>query len=432
MKRLIALMFVMSVGVCSASVSLAPSPGVDTQENIATREMYSLLEQRPGKEPFSISWRPIQGYELLVRVRALVGKGAYFDEPWKHEVVQWKKMTPLHHASDRGEEGVAKFLVEKNPKLVLIKDKNRFSAKYPAELAAKNKHNKLAAYLIGKMDITGRNLIARAARNGNWELVGELMKQKVLVKKDSRNSVVRLAAENGHPQVIEVMIENGYDLKSEPDDALLKKILNVAQKGWNKIVTALIDTGRVSKEDIVEQVTERKKEAMQPIFFPEPRQERVKEIVVTRERIPEGKRKIELQQPLPKSRQILISGPELPREEEVLEKQPVGIPDSGHRPRFTPGQNLAIGGTAVGIGAVVLFAAYLIYRKFRKKTLTKDEMDEWIRKLHELRQTDWDLYEEEVDRLRRTVKREQVEEILDVFEGGGGGVVNPRLVEVIG
>ena len=120
---------------------------------------------------------------------------------------------------------------------------------------------------------------------------------------------------------------------------------------------------------------------------------------------------------------------------EYVNKQLREMVDTG-KPLGHPGRTVPVllkrTFAAAGITAAILLAAYLIYRKFRKKTLTEEEMDEWIRHLHELRTTDWEEYERELERLNKTVNLKQAREIFGVFEGMGGRRPNPRLVDLVG
>ncbi len=385
------LLILLSVGMCGveAMVEGEASPKKDE----ATQELYNVLLQASVPDfPGALSCE-----ELLETMGELIKKVARLEQR-----PALGNQTPLHFAAsiptEKDARAVAEYLVSENKELINLPDEKGI---YPANEAAKQGHIDLAVELTRTADQV-LTIAVQSAQMGHDEFIGELMKDNLLKGWKNSNTVAKAAVKMGRLEVIEAMRAKGYNLHLL-DLQSLRRIQSLAEeknydiRSWT--IPYVIRSAKSSQ-------------ARASYYFggKQVRKKGVGEAPKRTERQVE-----QVREPAIPPVQVVAGAPLRPQ------------PD---RPRFTRNQRLAIGGTAVG--AATLLAAYLIYRKFRKKTLTEEEMDEWIRHLHELRTTDWEEYERELERLNKTVNLKQAREIFGVFEGMGGRRPNPRLVDLVG
>ena len=387
MKRLMPLLILLSVGMCGveAMVEGEASPKKDE----ATQELYNVLLQASVPDfPGALSCE-----ELLETMGELIKKGARLEQR-----PALGNQTPLHFAAsiptEKDARAVAEYLVSENKELINLPDEKGI---YPANEAAKQGHIDLAVELTRTADQV-LTIAVQSAQMGHDEFIGELMKDNLLKGWKNSNTVAKAAVKMGRLEVIEAMRAKGYNLHLL-DLQSLRRIKSLAEEKNYDIRSWTIPYAIRSVKS---------SQARASYYFggKQVRKKGVGEAPTRTERQVE-----QIREPATSLVQVVAGAP------------------LADQPRFTSRQKKF---AAVGIGAAALLAAYLIYRKFRKKTLTEEEMDEWIRRLHDLRLTDWDEYEREIERLRKTVKRQQVEEILGVFEGLGGGEIHPRLAAIIG
>ncbi|GBO07023.1 Ankyrin-1 [Araneus ventricosus] len=182
-----------------------------------------------------------------VIVETLIIKGADINA-----VTAYDKKTPLHDAASEGAVEVVKILLEKKAKI----NARAVDGSTPLHLAVYSGHGNVVKVLIENganvniADYKNRTAIELAVAHGKLEIVkmlSELERVSIHDKANDGFSLLHIAAQFGHLNIMKHLIQKGADIKSE-NDAGSKPIHVAAREGHKDIVQFLIDLDPTSKQ----------------------------------------------------------------------------------------------------------------------------------------------------------------------------------------
>ncbi|GBL81153.1 Serine/threonine-protein phosphatase 6 regulatory ankyrin repeat subunit B [Araneus ventricosus] len=181
-----------------------------------------------------------------VIVETLITKGADVNA-----VTAIDKTTPLHNAASEGAVEVVKILLRKKAKM----NARSFDGSTPLHFAVYPGHANVVKLLIENganvniADYKNRTAIELAVAHGKLEIVKMLSELKSINIHDKANdgfSLLHIAADSGHLNIIKHLIEKGADINSE-NDAGTKPIHFAAREGYKDIVQFLLDLDPTGK-----------------------------------------------------------------------------------------------------------------------------------------------------------------------------------------
>ncbi|KAF8763623.1 Serine/threonine-protein phosphatase 6 like protein [Argiope bruennichi] len=184
------------------------------------------------------------GHKIIVET--LIIKGADVNA-----VTAVDKVTPLHNAASGGNHEVVKILLNQKAKI----NARSADGSSPLHLAVYPGHTSVVKLLIENganvniADYKNRTAIELAVAHGKLEIVKMLSKLKRVNIHDKANdgfSLLHIAAQFGHLNIMKYLIEIGADINSE-NDAGTKPIHFAAREGHKDIVQFLLDIDPSSK-----------------------------------------------------------------------------------------------------------------------------------------------------------------------------------------
>jgi len=192
------------------------------------------------------NWKPIHysaACESSGPLALLLGLGvSVYDQTWT-------KQTALHIAAVNGRTDNIKLLLEKEPKLAKLRDRQANTAMYyalrlgqiePIKAFLDSGANKIGQG-HGRERLTALHM---AAAQGNYELCQFLLdnKAKVLSKDKFKRTPLILACKNGHVKVASLLLQHGSDWK-QPDSSQNYPIHYAAGYGWLECIDLLVTAG---------------------------------------------------------------------------------------------------------------------------------------------------------------------------------------------
>lgn len=126
------------------------------------------------------------------------------------------KMTAFHQAIEKGHEGIAKLLLEKELADVRDTDHHRRTALHMATSSENQNIGVIDLILrchgveVNALDVYGNTPLKLAAEKGHYETVELLMSKEADVNKADKvdNTPLHVAAKNGHAAVLELLLKN--------------------------------------------------------------------------------------------------------------------------------------------------------------------------------------------------------------------------------
>ncbi|XP_067676260.1 ankyrin repeat domain-containing protein 50-like [Haliotis asinina] len=225
-------------------------------------------------------WAASEGHREVVKL--LVSNGANVSH------VDRFGINILHAACLGGDKEVVKYILSKNT--LDINDRVR-CGRTAVMLAAKNGHQDVVELLVGKganlslVDKTGDNILHCACRGGDAEVVKYILSQEMLdinnlgprkktpvivdINKRGwkRRTPVMVAAEQGHKEVVELLVKHGTDLSLKVASnlhgacysgqfyavncVLSLNLVDLKRGGWKNRIPMMV-AAKVGSKDIVE------------------------------------------------------------------------------------------------------------------------------------------------------------------------------------
>ena len=157
-----------------------------------------------------------------------------------------KRETPLMLASRFNEAEIVEFLVQRGASLEL-EDGQHFIALHYAVMGGKIRNITLLIELganVLKRGIGGDSVLHLAAQNGHMEAIRPLLEHGVSVQRYTEGTTpLMLAAGNGHLETIKLLLKNGASLHSRDDKDLWTPLHYAAVKNQTDVVKFLLQNG---------------------------------------------------------------------------------------------------------------------------------------------------------------------------------------------